>query len=474
MYTFLSTKLLNLLETSIRHILLFTAQILKALKDSEERKDGEKQGSDEESKENSENNSILEAETAEATASIEQKTTSSPEQSTTEAKTPEEQMETDKNEDDESSTDGTRPKGIVNPKTFNIDDLRRRTTAILNRDDPEKKDERMTRLKSNQIANGTYLYKLGMDNQFKTYVNQYTTNVIALNKPQRNEERDKKRHLSHKFSLTTASEFKWIGAGITGSKILLLNTVRQTVLQLEQAIQASFMHPNWPIVRKHWLNIVGACQTPKDFAKALIVLQACIKPVVFANVWHEQLGHVKMSRITAGEREERKKIEKREKKEREEEEERNRMIVTGYVKYTMGFKHQLWKQKGEEYRIHGRWGWLWLSTTRIHKVVDCHTLGLSAGPSKYMVQVRDVSGLKILSVEPNMYAYITKKFDKDEGLKEEKEVEKVEDGGGDYKRNNEGMLLKIYQLNHYFIIKIQHIWFLKCFFNLIVNLYCCC
>lgn len=56
------------------------------------------------------------------------------------------------------------------------------------------------------------MFKLGMENGFKSYVNQYSTNIAALNKLQRNEERDKKRHLSHKFSLTQASEFKWIGS----------------------------------------------------------------------------------------------------------------------------------------------------------------------------------------------------------------------------------------------------------------------
>lgn len=328
----------------------------------------------------------------------------------------------------------TRSKtGALTPKTFNIDDLRRRTTAILNREDPDKKviDERMTRLKSSQIANGTYLFKLGMENQFKSYINQFTTNVIALNKPQRNEERDKKRHLSHKFSLTPASEFKWVG-GIGGNKTVMLNTIRQTILQLEQSIQTSFMHLNWHLIRKPWLNAVGACQQPKDFAKTLIVLQACIKPVVFANVWHEQLGHIKLSRITAAEREERKKLEKREKKEREEEEERNRMIITGYVKYTMGFKHQLWKQKGEEYRIHGRWGWLWLSSTRNHRIVNCFEMGLAAGPQKYMVQVRDEIGLKILSVDSNMYTFLNKNL-KNDGALGVNDVKK-EDGSGDYAR----------------------------------------
>lgn len=61
------------------------------------------------------------------------------------------------------------------------------------------------------MSNGTYLFKLGNENNFKNYINQYTTNPLALNKPQRNEERDKKRYMSHKFSLASSQDFKWIG-----------------------------------------------------------------------------------------------------------------------------------------------------------------------------------------------------------------------------------------------------------------------
>lgn len=48
----------------------------------------------------------------------------------------------------------------------------------------------------------------------------------------------------------------------------------------------------------------------------------------------------------------------------------------------------MWKQKGEEYRVHGQWGWLWLSTSRKFKIQDCHKMGLRAGPQKIMVQVK--------------------------------------------------------------------------------------
>ncbi|XP_075219983.1 nucleosome-remodeling factor subunit NURF301 E(bx) isoform X3 [Lycorma delicatula] len=357
----------------------------------------------------------------------------------------------------------TRSKtGSLQPRTFNIDDLKRRTSAALAKGGeidklpPDKKDvptpdlpegtSRITRLKAQQIASGTHLFKLGMENGFKTYVNQYTTNVAALTKQQRNEERDKKRHLSHKFSLTQASEFKWAGS-FYGSRNQLTSTLRQTLLNLESSIQGAFMHVNWPQLRKPWITAVGACVQARDFTRAIIVLQACIKPVVYAPVWHDQLvGHVKLQRITAAEREERKRIEKKEKKEKEEEEERNRLTYN-FVKYTLGLKHQVWKQKGEEYRVHGQWGWLWLSASRNYKCLDCRKVGLRAGPQKYMVQVKDDKGLKILAVDPKTYKFLEKKRIKEEQKNSGTfiKTEDLEDDKDD-KDNKEGTLkhLKVY------------------------------
>lgn len=226
----------------------------------------------------------------------------------------------------------------------------------------DKSDQtHLTRSRTNQISNGTYYFKLGMENAHKEYINQFTVNPLALNKPQKNEERDKKRHLSHKFSLTDASAFKW-GGLLNGTEHSLIAVFKQTLLSFETSICAQFMHCNWQKLRKLWLNSVAASTTPHDFCKDLIVLQTCMKNVVYANVWHEQLGHIHLYRITSTEREERKKIEKREKRE-ENEEERNRLAYN-YVKYSLGLRHQVWKQKGEEYRIHGQWGWLWSSRNR--------------------------------------------------------------------------------------------------------------
>jgi nucleosome-remodeling factor subunit BPTF len=65
----------------------------------------------------------------------------------------------------------------------------------------------------------------------------------------------------------------------------------------------------------------------------------------------------------------------------------------------------VWKQKGEEYRVHGQWGWLWLSTSRKFKIQDCHKMGLRAGPQKIMVQVKGNEHSIILTLAMGVSEY---------------------------------------------------------------------
>ncbi|XP_062542948.1 LOW QUALITY PROTEIN: nucleosome-remodeling factor subunit NURF301-like [Armigeres subalbatus] len=271
--------------------------------------------------------------------------------------------ESSSKEDDDSKASSdkhvTRLKtGSLAPRTFTAEDMKRKNS--LTKEDDES---RITRNKLTQISNGTLHFKLGMENGFKAYVNQYSINPIALNKPQRNEDRDKKRHLSHKFSLTQASEFKWLGGGMNSTQTQIISTIKQSIIALEQAVASPYLHQNWTKLRKIWIGAISACTKAKDFARILCILQSCMRSVIFAGVWHEQLGHTKMYKITSAEREEKKKLEKREKRERDDEEERNRSTFN-FVKYSLGLRHQVWKQKGEEYRIHGQWDWVWMSFSR--------------------------------------------------------------------------------------------------------------
>lgn len=274
--------------------------------------------------------------------------------------------------------------------------------------DYEKDDRVLKRMNKKYVPNlSALLFKLGMEG--KSYVNYFNVNILALNKYQQQEERDKKRQLSYKFSFTPASEFKWLG-GMTSSRPALQNTMRKTLLHFESYLQSPFLHPNWSLHRKQfqgksktvinrfvWPNFksifnlicvssppplaaVQVCKTAKDFAVALSILESSIKPVLFNPVWYDSLGHNLLERTTTMDREERKKIEKRER--REQAEELDMLIRKGGVKYSLipsrlkdgvwsgqgvgRGVHQLWKQRGEEYRVTGKNGWFWRSSTRIH------------------------------------------------------------------------------------------------------------
>ncbi|KAK2528422.1 Bptf [Columba guinea] len=207
-------------------------------------------------------------------------------------------------------------------------------------------------------------FKLGQEGKYRVYHNQYATNSFALNKHQHREDHDKRRHLSHKFCLTPAGEFKWNGS-VHGSKVLTISTLRLTIIQLENNIPASFLHPNWASHRSNWIKAVQMCSKPREFALALAILECAIKPVVMLPIWRESLGHTRLRRMTAIEREEKEKVKKKERKQEEEE----TMQQATWVKYTFPVKHQVWKQKGEEYRVTGYGGWSWISKTHVHRFI---------------------------------------------------------------------------------------------------------
>ncbi|XP_076346621.1 nucleosome-remodeling factor subunit NURF301 E(bx) isoform X2 [Tachypleus tridentatus] len=293
----------------------------------------------------------------------------------------------------------TRSKtGSLTPRVFNLEYSTNRnrkgeegdSVLVIGKDGQVN---RITRAKSSASSTtGSVLFKLGMEDNYKKYSNEYTTNPLALNKHQHAEDRDKNRHLSHKFSLTTLSEFKWNGS-IYGSRSLAVSTLRATILQLENNIHSCFFHPNWPIHRNNWIKAVNACSSPSTFSLALSILEMAMKPVLFNPAWNESLGHTRLQRTTMANREDRKKQEKREKREMLEEE--NERIM--FIKYTLGLKHQVWKQKGEEYRINGQGGWMWISSTRMARHLPSHNLGLRGGPAKVVLALRGgQSGAKII------------------------------------------------------------------------------
>ena len=91
---------------------------------------------------------------------------------------------------------------------------------------------------------------------------------------------------------------------------------------------------------------------------------------------------------------------------KEQEEEAERLLpYMNFVKYTLGLKHQVSKQRGEEYRAHGQQGWLWLSSSRRFTPMDARTVGLKAGPHRLAVKYTDIrnKSFKIVLMEPEAF-----------------------------------------------------------------------
>uniref|UniRef100_A0A672LVQ3 Bromodomain PHD finger transcription factor n=1 Tax=Sinocyclocheilus grahami TaxID=75366 RepID=A0A672LVQ3_SINGR len=261
-------------------------------------------------------------------------------------------------------------------------------------------------------------FKLGQEGKFRVYHNQYSTNTLALNKHQHREDHDKRRHLSHKFCMTPAGEFKWNGS-LYGSKALTVSTLRLTIIQLENNVPAPFLHPNWASHRTNWIKAVQMCSKAREFALALAILECAIKPVVMLPMWKDSLGHTRLHRMTSVEREEKEKVKKREKKLEDEE----TMQQATWVKYTFPIKHQVWKQKGEEYRVTGYGGWSWVSKTHVHRFVPKLPGNTNVNYRKALEDnIQDTSldsSEEKLSVEK---VHVLK----DEEQNEEKEIETVE------------------------------------------------
>jgi len=132
-----------------------------------------------------------------------------------------------------------------------------------------------------------------MDGQWRKYVNLYRTNPLALSKQQLAEERDKRRFLSYKFNISTLSsrEFMW-PVSVHGEGSARIGALRQEFLRLEASLPAAFLHSAWKSHwhSQRWMRAVRLCTTPREFAFALSILVACMKPVLFRSIWCDTIG----------------------------------------------------------------------------------------------------------------------------------------------------------------------------------------
>ena len=136
------------------------------------------------------------------------------------------------------------------------------------------------------------LFKLGMEKSYEQYINQFSTNQLAKNKQQAQEERDRRRGISTKFNL---AEYNYTGSMIGNLERILL-TLRCSIVTLETSVPTAFMHPVWPFQRSTWVKAVHLCKTAPEFASVLTFFESFVKPVVMRNVWNDAVGHLEFFR----------------------------------------------------------------------------------------------------------------------------------------------------------------------------------
>ena len=135
-------------------------------------------------------------------------------------------------------------------------------------------------------------YKLGTNSCFSSYVNQYSSSMMAKGKQDLQVEKDKRRILGNKFCLNA---FKWYGDCQKGIASVV-STLRSTLLSFESSIPTAFLHPSWYMLLPCWIKAVRLCNTPKEFAVLLLLLEEMIKPVIMVNTWKESFGALKLQR----------------------------------------------------------------------------------------------------------------------------------------------------------------------------------
>uniref|UniRef100_H2ZQ16 Uncharacterized protein n=1 Tax=Ciona savignyi TaxID=51511 RepID=H2ZQ16_CIOSA len=115
-------------------------------------------------------------------------------------------------------------------------------------------------------------FRLGEDEGYKHYTNYYVENVLALNKYQHKEEKDRDRHVGHKYAVNSAIGFEWAGT-LIGSKDEMVHTLRSALFSFEQQIPLCFMHSRWDQYRKMWGRMLLKNDSVRAFAVVLGILE---------------------------------------------------------------------------------------------------------------------------------------------------------------------------------------------------------
>ncbi|KAI1700835.1 williams-Beuren syndrome DDT (WSD), d-TOX E motif domain-containing protein [Ditylenchus destructor] len=228
-------------------------------------------------------------------------------------------------------------------------------------------------------------YRLGFsDGEYRNYINQYSINDFAKSPFLRAKERDKRKYMCSRFSLMDEGAFSWAcpkGKSYFVDEADVVGIIQSSLKQLVNKIPDELMHRQWignDRIKHQFLQDIQNSKDFKSLRMTLLQYEKAVRKPVFSSIWWASLGHTKLIRTTAEERERRQKLDALKKRE-------ERALMTAdpltepdlvWVQYTRFGgppKHNLWRMKDEQYRVNGRetlGGWIWFSSTLHRKFVN--------------------------------------------------------------------------------------------------------
>ncbi|KHN88716.1 Nucleosome-remodeling factor subunit [Toxocara canis] len=227
-------------------------------------------------------------------------------------------------------------------------------------------------------------YRLGELCEFRNYVNQYSVNDYAKTPYLRAKERDKKKYLCGRFSLADEGAFEWSvpkGRDMFGTASSVGVIIQQSMLKMSQRIPLTLMHRLWKAdgLDRFRRAMTSPCMV-EVLRDSLLRFECAMRKPLLTNVWWGTLGHTRLTRTTAEDREWKQKFDAKKKKQdrmlmvADADDEDSDIIWVKYTKLGGPPRHSLWRQKDEQYRVNGRGalgGWMWVSNTLRRQFVPC-------------------------------------------------------------------------------------------------------
>jgi len=168
----------------------------------------------------------------------------------------------------------------------------------------------------NSFASKSQAFKGGFklsysDYHLQSYRNEFSRHKLANPYNLRLKERERKRHLSSRFSLNEEDKFTWTKLrkhGYYGPEINVIKVLKMSIVKLVESIPVGLMHRLWLEEKETFLEELDSSTTVSQFAHLLLQFEIAIREPVFSNTWRNSAGLVNFVRMTIEDQEKQSKL----------------------------------------------------------------------------------------------------------------------------------------------------------------------